>query len=88
MSNLDEAQYVMFSFKLLYENKYMGLGPMKKQKKKDLTKLLALLTSFLDLKSEEYKSTELKGIIFQYLIIPINKILNLKFKLVKPTQKK
>jgi hypothetical protein len=88
MNNLQDDQFVLISFRILYSTgKWATLGPLQKVNKKDQNVLCEILCSFLDVKAEEYRNTPILEINFNYLIIPSDKDKNKKSKIVQHIKK-
>lgn len=75
MLHQSDNQYIFFMFKIQYKGgKFKSLTPLQKINNKDYNKLLELLIESLSFKAEEYHSTEVISIVFNYQIIPKDKL--------------
>lgn len=89
MNHLTDDQYVILLFRIQFEDGiYATLNHLQKINKNDFKELLDLLSDILDIKSEEYHSTPIKNVIISYKIIPADKLVLHKSKLVTNIKKR
>jgi hypothetical protein len=84
----NDDQYVMFLFRMEYENDLiLTLGPQQKINKHDFDQLLNSYIILLQIKDERYKNTPMTNIILSYKIIPKDKLVLKKSKIYDPQLK-
>jgi hypothetical protein len=82
MNKLDNHQFIIILFRVQYFNGlYSTLNNIQKVNKHDFETLYNLYSSTLDLKAEDYNTTEIINIIFSYKIIPENNLVTKKSKI-------
>lgn len=78
MNNLKDTQVVLFQMIAKYENEQYCAFFSQKVTKNDFNKLYETLMDIIAFKSDMYLSTFLMDLIFKYIIIPEDKIINKK----------
>jgi DNA polymerase type B, organellar and viral len=74
MNNLEDDQFVLVLFRVIYDDFIMTLGEMQKVNKNDLYKIAELYKKLFELKDEHYKTSEVKSFVISYNIIPDYKL--------------
>ena len=74
MNNLEDDQFVLVLFRVIYNDFIMTLGEMQKVNKNDLYKITELYKKLFELKDEHYKTSEVKSSVISYNIIPDYKL--------------
>jgi hypothetical protein len=77
MSKLDDDQFVLILFRIIYEKKkdlIITLGEAQKVNKIDKEKVFELYKYLFELKDEEYKTTRVDHFTISYNIIPQDKL--------------
>jgi hypothetical protein len=88
MNKLKDDQYVMFLFRMAYDNDLiLTLGPQQKINKHDFKQLLNSYITLLHIKDEMYRNTPMKNIILSYKIIPEDKLEMKKSRIYDPALK-
>jgi hypothetical protein len=74
MNNLEDDQFVLVLFRVIYDDFIMTLGEMQKINKKELAKITELYKKLFELKDEHYKTSGVKSFVISYNIIPDYKL--------------
>lgn len=76
MNKLNKDQYILFLFRIHFENDiYITLNNIQKFNKTDFKELLDSYCKSVNTKNEKYLSLKISRIIFTYKIIPMNKLI-------------
>ena len=89
MADLSDDQIVCVLLKIQFNNgQFSSLGSMQKIFKFDLIKLFQLYIDLIEIKSNEYKTTNIQNLIIVYSIVPKNKILLKKTNIIPKIENK